>query len=356
MAAVSLRQLFLEFLRIGAIGYGGPLALVALMERECCDRLKWIDTKTFSELFLYCKLLPGPVAYQMCLAVGNHLRGRWGGVLAGVAFLLPSFFLILLLSVYYTSLRGFSAIEKALLGIRAGALVILIDSSWRLAAPFKADKRAWVFIVGATIGMWLLPRWEPLLIIIAGLIAVALSRRPRALASVVLWPLFWVHFKAGAMVFGTGLAIVPVLEREVVAHYQWLTSAEFLDGLAFGQVTPGPITITSVFIGYKVASYLGAVVGLLGMYLPGIFFVLFLLPAMRSKLEGKAWLQHFQSGAVPAVVGCIVGATFLLARTTLTEWSLVIIFLVLLVASWLTRIPAWLIIPISAILGYFAKA
>lgn len=330
--------------------------MVGLMERECCGRLRWLDTAAFSELFLYCKLLPGPVAYQMSLAVGNHLRGRWGGVVAGVAFLIPSFVLILLLSVYYASLRGISSIEKALLGIRAGALVILIQSSWQLAAPFRKDRRAWIFIVGATIGMWLLPRWEPLLIIAAGIIAVVLARRPRALASLALWPLFWVHFKAGTMVFGTGLAIVPVLEREVVQHYQWLTSAEFLDGLAFGQVTPGPITITSVFIGYKVASYLGAVVALLGMYLPGIGFVLFLLPAMRSWLKGKSWLQHFQSGAVPAVVGCIVGATFLLARTTLTDWSLGIIFIVLLVASWVTRLPAWLIIPISAVLGYFAKA
>jgi len=352
MPLVSRSQIFMDFLRIGSVGYGGPIALVALMEQECVKKRKWLTPEAFSELFLFCKLLPGPVAYQMSLAIGHHLRGRWGGVVAGVAFLLPSFVLILLFSIYYASLRGFTAVEKALLGVRAGALVILVDSSLRLAAPYRKDRRAWTFIFGATIGMWLLPRWEPLLIIGAGILSILLFRRRQTGLLSVLWPLFWVHFKAGSMVFGTGLAIVPVLEREVVQHYQWLTSAEFLDGLAFGQVTPGPITITSVFIGYRVASYLGALIGLLGMYLPGIGFVLFLLPALRSRLAGQGWLQHFQAGAVPAVVGCILGATALLARTTLTDVWLIGIFLVLALAAWFIRLPAWLIIPIGAVAGY----
>ena len=339
---------------MGAVGYGGPLALVALMEKECCGRLKWISSEVFTELFVYCKLLPGPVAYQMSLAVGHHLRGRWGGVLAGVALLLPATILILLISVFYAQFRAIPNVALGLAGFRAAALVILVDSSWRLFKPFRSDKKAWVYIVAAIAGMWFLPRWEPLLIVGGGLIAVLLSRRVAGLRS-YLWPLFWVHFKAGAMVFGTGLAIVPVLEREVVHHYQWMSSSEFLDGLAFGQITPGPITISSVFIGYRVASYLGAFSALFGMYLPGIGFVLFLLPALRKTLAQKAWLQHFQSGAVPTVVGCIVGATFLLARTTLTESWMIGVFIAVCGILWGLKAPAWLVVPLGAGLAYVAR-
>lgn len=353
-ARLSLWQLALQFLKMGSVGYGGPIALVALMEKECASRLKWISPRQFNEAYVYCKLLPGPVAYQMALFLGQHVRGKIGGLVAGAAFLLPAFCLILGLSYSYSYLQKVTGVQAFLEGFRVGALVVMLDSAWRLLRPVATDVRSWAFIVAAGALMFVIPRYEPLTIVAAGL-AMVLAEKFRAKKAAFAWPillqLFWTHFKAGAFVFGTGVAIVPVLEREVVQHAGWLTAPEFLDGLAFGQITPGPITISSVFIGYRVAELPGALAAFSGMYLPGLILVLGVLPLALERLEGRKWLRAFQSGAIPAVVGCILGATLSLGHETLSSVRLALIFVVLLTATILTRVPAWLLIPVGGVIA-----
>lgn len=356
MGSITLSTLFKVFLKLGATGFGGPVALIALMEGEFASRRNWVSAKEFERAYVFCKLLPGPVAYQMALWIGHRLGGRVGGLCAGIAFLLPAAVLMVFLSHFYSQVKQVPQFESIMEGMRAAAIVVIGDSVWRMLSPYRRDRRAWLFILVAAVFMWSIPRWEPL-IIVAGGVAVILSRklpgRPVAGLSVTaLSQLFWVHFKAGAFVFGTGLAIIPVLEADVVGKYHWLTSQEFLDGIAFGQITPGPVTITSAFIGYLVQGGWGASVALMGMYLPGLLMILFILPVVSQRIEGRKWLLDFQDGAVPMVIGCIFGSTLILARSSVGSPMGIGIVVGLAVLSRISRVPAWLLLPLGGLMSF----
>jgi len=182
----------------------------------------------------------------------------------------------------------------------------------------------------------------------------AYSLRKNVLCSVpfpLFLSIFLVHFKAGLLVFGTGLAIIPVLEQSVVHGYHWLSSAEFFDGIALGQATPGPVTISSAFIGYRTAGFWGALIAFAGMYLPGLFFILGLLPVIERKVAGARWLQAFERGAVPAVIGCVAAATFLLGRLALVDLSSILLFMVLWGLGRWASVPGWAIIPLGSLVN-----
>jgi chromate transporter len=353
----SFLELILVFGRMGLTGFGGPLALIALMEEECCKRRGWVSLEEFQETFVICKLFPGPIAYQMAVWLGATRGGRLGGVVAGVSFLIPGLTLILLAAHFYAKFQGANSFNVVLEGMRAGALVLIFDSLYRMAEPYKGEVSAWFLAALAVVLMLLFPAWEPLIIIMGGLSMVLASRvnyfRARSLsvpALSLLFQIFWVHFKAGAFVFGTGLAIIPFLQNETVLAHQWLTESEFMDGIAFGQVTPGPVTITSAFIGWKAAGLLGAVAGMVGMYLPGIFLVLAFLPLVKRQFKRWAWLTDFQKGALPVVIGCILGATLSLSKAVVTDFQMLLIMIVLLVFSRFVKIPGWLYMPLGSAL------
>jgi len=347
-------------LRLGAIGFGGPIALIALMERECSARRAWISADEFNERYVFAKLLPGPIAYQMALWMGYHVRGRVGGLIAGVALLLPALLLIALLSASYTHFVGTPTLAPFITGMEVGALIVILDSLWRMFQPYRQQRHAWCFILITAPLMLVIPRWEPVIIMAGGALMIVLRTQRcqagklfsfAALPLATLAKLFWVHCKAGFTVFGTGLAIIPALQHEVVERYHWLTNTEFLDGIAFGQITPGPVTITSVFVGYKTAGWFGALAGFLGMYSPGILLILFVMPLLFEKMKGHPWLAHFQAGAIPSVIGCILGATLLLGQMIIVTPTLTILLLVLGLIAYTTRAPSWAIIALGSALG-----
>lgn len=352
---MTLLQISLSFLKIGAIGFGGPIALVAFMEEEFCARRKIIDRGAFNESYVLCKMLPGPVAYQMALSVGHLLRGRRGGLVAGIAFLLPSFVLMLALAALYSKVQTLGGFERLAEGFRAGAVVVIIDSVLRMAKPYRTSPEAWAFAAVGALFMGLWPRYEPVIILSGGLAMVWAGKRIAKKVS-VLWPLFWVHFKAGAFTFGTGLAIVPLLQHETVSVFHWVTDREFLDGVAFGQITPGPITIASVFFGYRAAGWIGGTVAALGVYLPGAILVLGLLPGLRRRLTGTPFLERFQRGAVPTVIGCILAASVAFSLAVLIDRSSAVVFVVCAVAAWRWRPPAWALIAMGGALNFGARA
>lgn len=340
---MSLSQLAAIFLRIGATGFGGPIALIAMMEQEFCARRKVLSVIEFNESFVLCKMLPGPVAYQMALSVGFLLRGRIGGAVAGLAFILPSFLMMLALSVFYASVQRVNGFEIVAEGLRAGALVVIIDSVLRMGKPYRGSVQAWAFALAGGIFMIVWPRGEPIIILAGGLATVLAGRTLHRKASLLL-PLFWVHFKAGAFTFGTGLAIVPLLQHETVEVYRWLTQGQFLDAVAFGQITPGPITICAVFIGYRALGLIGSLAATAGIYLPGAIIVLGVLPHLRRRLMGTPFLGKFQQGAIPTVIGCILAASVVFGFTVVTNVRAGIIFTVLSLISLRWRAPSWAVI------------
>jgi len=357
---VSVSEIALLFLRLGGLGFGGPMAFVALMEQECVVRKNWISRERFEQSFVICKMLPGPLAYQMALWVGHEVRGVIGGLIAGVAFIFPAATLLFLFAKFYETVHGIESSVWILDGMRVGALVIILQSVGSLFSPYRRKVSAWSYAILGACLMLLFPRWEPLIILLGGALNVILIKkwpifRLKVSALTVLFSLFWVHFKAGAFVFGTGLAIVPVIEREVVTAFQWLSQPEFLDALAFAQVTPGPITTIAAFIGYKVFGGIGSFVATLGIYLPGAITILGILPVVRKQIEKKSWLSDFQMGAVPAVIGCLVTTAFGLLSSALTTPTLVWSFTLLLILQVVFVLPAWVVIVLGSVLQPILK-
>lgn len=362
---VPLSEIFLTFLKIGATGFGGPIALIALIERECRERKSWISIEEYNEAVLFCKLLPGPLAYQVALWVGRKVRGTAGGLVACLGFLLPGFCLILALSIFYSRIHTWKAFDGILGGVRSSAMVVILFSVWKLATPYKQSPRAWVLAVAGGTWMTLFPRWEPIGILAGGLgmIAWRSAKRSKAVLSVepfsasLLATLFWVHFKAGAFVYGTGVAVLPFLEQEAVHFQHWMSAQEFLDGIAFGQITPGPLTIASTFIGYRAAGVWGSIVATFGMYLPGMLLVLVLVPMLYDRLHGKQWLVDFQEGAMPVVIGGIFAAFAFLVPAAIGTPALVVQTLAMGILVWrYPKIPAWAVMILGGVVGWVSGA
>ncbi len=346
-----MKELGLLFLKLGSIGFGGPLALIGLMEKEVVVRRGWFSAETFKKGLTLVKLMPGPVAYQMALYIGKRQQGRWGGLLAGLAFLLPSFLMMVLISASYSQWKQISVSDAVLSGMRVGALWIILESVWRLFLGLKRNTLNIGILFFAILGAAISLSWEPLIIIGCGLLVTGYRRfSAQSRLHTILLPLFWVHFKAALLVFGTGLAVIPVLQHEIVQRYQWLPNITFLDGIGFGQLTPGPITITSVFVGHQVAGFWGAIAAVSGMYLPGILLVLFLLPLVERSMDKHVWFRTFQEGAIPAVVGCLIAAGGLFTLQTIVSskelWTLLLLTPLFL---WKER-PSWIFIPIGSLI------
>ncbi|NDC24623.1 MAG: chromate transporter, partial [Proteobacteria bacterium] len=268
---------------------------------------------------------------------------------------LPAATLLFLFAKYYQFIQGLSASSWILDGMRIGAMVIILQSVGSLFSPYRKKVTGWLYALSGALLLTLLPRWEPLIILGGGILSVLLLKkypdfRLKLQSVSVLLALFWTHFKAGALVFGTGLAIVPILEREVVTKYHWLTQKEFLDALVFGQITPGPVTTLSSFIGYQVAEGFGSLIATFGMYLPGALMILLFLPRIRSSIENKSWLVDFQRGAVPTVIGCLMAASFGLLSGVLVDPVLRATFFVLLLIQIVWVFPAWLVILLGSCL------
>jgi len=322
---------------------------MAMMEEETCRKRQWVPVDRFVEIYTLCKILPGPVATQMAIYLGLIRGGTLGGLLAGVLFILPSFFIVLGLSWVYVSTGFIQKASGVLFGMQAAALAVIMVSTLQLSRPYKSIPRAWVVGAIALLITLVQPSIEPLVILASGLIGVATVkgwfRRQPAREAGTLVALFLTCLKSGALVFGTGLAVVPMLAHDVVTRYQWLTQTEFMDGLAIGQITPGPVVITSTFIGFKVAGLAGAVAATSGIFMPAFFNVLVLVPRFWGKVSGTPGAQAFANWAIPAVIGGIWGTTARLGIGTVDSWSGVTCFVAALSFGLVLKIPSWLIIP-----------
>ncbi|WP_224962196.1 chromate efflux transporter [Geomonas subterranea] len=368
---VSLWELVLYFLRLGSSGFGGPIALAGYMQRDLMPR-KWITEDEYREGLAFSQMMPGPLAAQLAMWIGFLRHGVVGASLVGIVFILPTFLIVVVISYLYVAYHGLSVVQALFYGIGPAIIAIVALSAFRLArTTVGSDRRLWA-IFGVVALATVAARTEIALLFVAvGLVGVllyapagswtkpwstvsSLFSVPAALGIPVSIPVLLelgtFFTKAGAFTFGSGLAIVPFLHEGVVLHYHWLNEREFLDAVAVGIITPGPVVITAAFVGYLVAGFWGALVAAAGVFLPVYCFVLF-VGRYIIRYREKPAVKGFVKGATSAASGAIAGAAVILGEGSIIDPATAIIGLASVLVLWRFKIPEPLLIAIAAVAG-----
>jgi len=336
----SLRALTSYFLKLGAVGFGGPIALAGAMQRTLVDDRRWLSREDYLEGLALAQLAPGPLAAQLAMYIGYLSSGVVGATAVGVAFILPSFLLVWLLAVAYVHFGGLWWMQGLFYGIGATVIGIIARSASKLArVTLGRDRLLWtIAIVMATVTA-LTGRENIWLLLLSGLIPLAAPAVASDVASTVasgfrrttffsvaslpatkvsLLSLGWFFTRAGAFVFGSGLAVVPFLYGGIVMERHWLTDQQFLDAVAVALITPGPVVITVAFVGYLVRGAPGMTVAALGVFLPAYLVVVLAAPWFRRNHDRPA-VKAFVSGVTAAATGAIAGASIVLGRRALID-------------------------------------
>lgn len=346
----SLRELTLYFLRLGTLGFGGPIALAGYMQKDLVEERRWISKEDYVEGLALAQLAPGPLAAQLAIYLGWVRGGVLGATLIGLAFVLPSFLMVLGLAAVYLRFGGLTWMRGAFYGIGAAVIAIIGRSVWKLGKMTLAkDRLLWaLFAVSALVTAW--TESEVVWIFLgSGVLAMLVKAPPKwgataAFAALPLPPwwltglsgaasdhtlgtIAWYFAEAGAFVFGSGLAIVPFLHGGVVTQFHWLNDKQFLDAVAVAMITPGPVVITVAFIGYLVAGPVGAGVAGLATFGPCYLFTVVPAPYFR-RFSKNASIKAFVDGVSAAATGAIAGAGFVLGRRALHDAPTVLIALV----------------------------
>jgi chromate transporter len=324
------------FLRLGAIGFGGPIALVARMHRDLVGDRRWVSEAQYREGLTLAQLAPGPLAAQLAMYLGWTRGGAVGGALTGLAFVAPSLLMVLVLSVLYVRFGGLTWLQQAFYGVGAAVIAVIARSTVKLArSTLRRDALLWtLFVVNGVVTAW--TQSERISVIVAsGLVVVAMRRPVPARVAVAFAPpwllaaagaasagtlgdVFWFFTKAGLVVFGSGLAVVPFLYGGVVESLGWLTERQFVDAVAVSMLTPGPVVITVAFIGYLVAGAAGGLTAAAGVFLPAYLLVVLAAPHFH-RLAGSARARAFVDGVTAAATGALAGAVLVLGRRTIVD-------------------------------------
>src|SRR5688572_28279539 len=344
MNPYTLKDLIIYFLKLGTWGFGGPVALVGYMHRDLVENRKWISEEDYKEGLALSQLAPGPLAAQLSIYIGYVHYGIPGATLAGVAFVIPSFLMVLGIGYAYVAYGGLPWMQAVFYGVGAAVIGIIAIGSYKLTTKsIGKDKLLWVIFVVLAITTFITEQEILWLILLAGLAVWFAKSPPRWIGSTAntilptlllqmqpvateskLIAIAWFFTKAGAFVFGSGLAIVPFLYGGVVKEYQWLSEQQFLDAVAVAMITPGPVVITVGFIGYLVAGFWGAVVAALATFVPCYLFTV--IPAPYFKKYGKhPAIKAFVDGVTAAAIGAIAGAVLVLGKRTLTDIPTILI-------------------------------
>src|SRR5215203_286378 len=378
----TLWQLTAYFLTLGTIGFGGPVALVGYMQRDLVERHHWIDDEEYKLAFALAQIMPGPLAAQLAMAIGYFAHGVLGATLVGLAFVLPSFLMVLGLSALYVAYGGLWWMQAVFYGVSAAVIGIIAIASYKLAKKVNGrDPLLWgifgvLFIVTAVAqaelaefflvaGLIVLvvrapPQWLRARLPVFG-VSPAMLVLPVLAAAVIgastniLWDILLFFTKAGAFVFGSGLAIVPFLYDGVVRQFGWLSEQQFLDAVAVAMITPGPVVITVAFIGFIVAGFPGATLAAIGIFLP--VWVLTVIPApWFVRHRHNAQLRAFSDGATAAASGAIAGAVVVLGQRAIVDLPTAAIALASLVVLWRFKVPEPLLVVAAGAIGLIVWA
>jgi len=368
--AYTLWQLVLYALKLGSIGFGGPVALVGYMYRDLVERRKWISEADYKEGLTLAQLMPGPLAAQLAMYLGFvHYRVR-GSTAVGFAFVLPSFLMVVALGWLYVRFGGLGWMQAVFYGVGAAVIGIVAMSAYKLTAKnigrdpllwaifllcagltaVTGSEFVWVFLLGGVL-VWLV-RAPPKVFKGGGTAPAVAAIVPAAgFKAPLLLQILGFFAKAGAFVFGSGLAIVPFLYGGVVTEHHWLDDRQFVDAVAVAMITPGPVVITVGFIGYLVAGLPGATAAALGTFLPCYLFTI--IPAPYFKKHGKRpAIVAFVNGATAAAVGTIAGSVVVLGRRAVIDVPTLLIALAAVGLLWkFKKLNEPIIVAVAAVLG-----
>jgi chromate transporter len=367
----SLTALIKYFLKLGTIGFGGPVALIGYMHRDLVENRKWITNEDYKEGLALSQLAPGPLAAQLAIYLGYVDYKIIGATLAGIAFVIPSFLIVLALGYAYVIYNGLPWMHSMFYGVGAAVIGIIAVSSFKLTRKtIGKDLLLWIIFIVTMVTTFITESENLWLILASGFVAWFYKSPPsfkhssqyffihpfllQITASVSfsekLLSIWWFFLKAGTFVFGSGLAIVPFLYGGVVKENHWLTEQQFLDAVAVAMITPGPVVITVGFIGYLVAGLPGACIASLATFLPCYLFTI--IPAPYFKKYGKKpGIKAFVDGVTTAAIGAIAGAVIVLAKRQFIDILSVSIAVVTVLLLLRFKIPEPVIIIASAILG-----
>src|SRR5258705_1321503 len=375
---VPIRELVRYYLRLGLIGFGGPVALVGQMERELVGERKWLTREEMREAMAFCQSVPGPLAIQVGIWISYIRGGFWGAWAGGWAFILPNFVIVTVLGALYIHFGGLSAVRAVFYGVSPAVIALILHSCYRLTKLGMKDWLEWALAAAAFVITVTVKAEVALLFIgcgivgmlyygslfrkrtssstttslLVGLPLVATSAAPGT-AGAMLGKLFTFFLKAGSLTFGSGLVIVPFLEKGLVQQTGWLNEREFLVAVAMGMISPGPVVITATFVGYLVAGFWGAVVATIGIFLPSFLLILIVAPILiryRTNLN----VQGFIKGAYAPAIGTILGACVLLGRIAIGDWLTALIALVSLVVLFRWKVSNPLLVAAAAVIGLIA--
>jgi chromate transporter len=370
------------FLGLGTWGFGGPVALVGFMHRDLVERRRWVTEETYKLALALAQIMPGPLAAQVAIAIGYFEAGILGATLAGLAFVLPSFLMVVAISLAYLTYGGLWWMQALFYAIGATVIAIIAIAAYKLArGTNKRDPLLWgIFALLTAVTVWAQAELAECFIL-AGLVVLLVRAWPGwtlgllmglgglVVGAAVWWLEDWLRHtgsaadstgvlaqillfftKAGAFVFGSGLAIVPFLQQGVVQQFGWLTEHQFLDAVAVAMITPGPVVITVAFIGFLVAGLAGATLAAIGIFLPVYVFTVLPAPWFKRHRDNPQ-LRAFVDGATAAATGAITGAVVVLGTRAITDWPTALIGLASLGVLWRFKVPEPVLVALSGLVG-----
>ena len=373
--AFRLADLVIYFLRLGTLGFGGPIALAGHMQKDLVAERHWFSKDDYLEGLAFAQLSPGPLAAQLAMYLGWLKAGPMGATAAGIAFISPSFLMVVVLAALYVHFGSLPWIQGMFYGIGAAVIAIIVRSAIKLVrttvgkdwllwiifavlaitTAWTQSEIIWLFILCGFISMMVkalprVPERATSLIFVGGLNPFLTGLHGVA-AAATIGGLFLFFLKAGAFVFGSGLAIIPFLYGGVVTKFHWLTERQFVDAVAVAMITPGPVVITAGFIGYLVAGAIGALAAAWAVFAPPYFIVLLGAPYYRRFAQNRQ-VKAFVQGVTAAAVGAIAGAAYILARRSLVDVPTVAICIVTLAVLMTTKkIPEPIVILSAGVVG-----
>ena len=372
---VRIRDLVLYYLRLGSLGFGGPVALCGQMEKELVQERKWLTKEEMREGIAICQSMPGPLAIQVGIYISYLRGGFWGAWAGGWAFIFPNFVIVATLGALYVHFGGLSPVTAIFYGVAPAVIALILSSCYSLAKLGMEDWLQWVIAAVCLVVTVAVEAEVALLFILSGIVGILYygslfrGRQASSLsllaalplsagategsAGSILGKLLFFFLKAGSLTFGSGLVIVPFLEKGLVQQIGWLDERQFLIAVAMGMLSPGPVVITATFVGYLVAGFWGSLVSTVGIFLPSFLLVLVVAPVL-VRHRANPNVKGFVKGAYAAAIGTILGACILLGKIAIGDWLTALIAVLSLVVLVRWKVSNPILVAATAVIGLIA--